>query len=84
MLNGHPSGGTHLRGPNLPGVDSTRKSIQIDTGSGSLGLATDAVEPLGSVVTARVRQRRLEIAGILTQVCSTQVVRIRSYKLGVA
>ena len=38
-------------------VDSTRKTIQIVTESGSFTLASDAVEPLVSDVMARIRQK---------------------------
>ena len=38
-------------------VDSTRKTIQIVTESGSFTLQSDAIEPLVSEVMARVRQR---------------------------
>ena len=39
-------------------VDSTRKTIQIVTESGSFFLPSDAIEPLVSKVMARVRQRK--------------------------
>lgn len=38
-------------------VDSTRKTIQIVTESGSFTLPVDAIEPLVSEVMARVRQK---------------------------
>jgi hypothetical protein len=38
-------------------VDSTRKTIQIVTESGSFTLPSDAVEPLVSDVMARIRQK---------------------------
>jgi len=38
-------------------VDSTRKTIQIVTESGSFTLPADAMEPLVSEVMARVRQK---------------------------
>ena len=38
-------------------VDSTRKTIQIVTESGSFTLPSDAIEPLVSEVMARVRQK---------------------------
>ena len=38
-------------------VDSTRKTIQIVTESGSFTLPSEAIEPLVSEVMARVRQK---------------------------